>query len=83
MTHTSADLSYSRVIYIDSGSMTSLAIACYEGHMKVVKLLINASSPYDVNMVSGRRYNAAQGYPTRTSDSTSQFLCLRSYSSSC
>jgi ankyrin repeat protein len=60
MTHTSADVNYSRVIYFNNGSMTSLAIACYEGHMTVVKrLLIDATSPCDVNMVTGVRYNTA------------------------
>jgi hypothetical protein len=49
MTHTSADVNYSRVIYIGTGSMTSLVIACYEGHMTVVKrLLTDATSTYDV-----------------------------------
>jgi hypothetical protein len=40
MTHTSADINYSKVIYIDIGSMTSLAVACYIGHMTVVKRLL-------------------------------------------
>jgi hypothetical protein len=40
--------------------MTSLAIACYEGHMTVVKrLLTDVTSPCDVNMVTGMRRNTA------------------------
>jgi hypothetical protein len=58
MTHTSADVNYSRAIYIDTASITSLAAACYEGHMTVVKrLLTDATSMYDVNMVTDVRCN--------------------------
>jgi hypothetical protein len=40
--------------------MTSLAIACYEGHMTVVKrMLTDATSPCDVNTVTGKRCNTA------------------------
>jgi hypothetical protein len=54
MTHTSADVNYSRVIYHNIGNMTSLALACYEGHMTVIKrLLTDETLPYDVNMVNG------------------------------
>jgi ankyrin repeat protein len=58
MTHTSADVNYSRVIF--SGSMTSLAAACYEGHVAVVKrLLINVTLQCEVNAVSGVMRNTA------------------------
>jgi ankyrin repeat protein len=60
MTHTSADVNYSRVLDITAGSMTSLAIACYKGHVKVAKrMLTDASSPCDVNMVTGKKCNTA------------------------
>jgi ankyrin repeat protein len=60
MTHTSADVSYSRVIENYVGSMTSLAVACYEGHMTVVKrLLTDATSPCNVNMVTGNKSSTA------------------------
>jgi ankyrin repeat protein len=60
MTHTSADVNYSRVTDIDIGSMTSLAIACYQGQTAVIKrLLADVTSPCDVNMVTGVRCNTA------------------------
>jgi ankyrin repeat protein len=58
MTHTSADVNYSRAI--DNEIMTSLATACYEGHMTVAnRLLTDATSQCDVNMVTGVKCNAA------------------------
>jgi hypothetical protein len=40
--------------------MTSLAAACFIGHMTVVKrLLTDATSPCDVNMVTGVKRNTA------------------------
>jgi hypothetical protein len=60
MTRTSADVNYSRVTDINISSMTSLAIACYEGRTTVVKrLLTDATTPCDVNMVTGVRCNTA------------------------
>jgi ankyrin repeat protein len=60
MTHTSADVNYSRVIYIGTSSMTSLITSCYEGHMTVVKrLLTGATSTYDVDIVTDVRCNTA------------------------
>jgi ankyrin repeat protein len=60
MTHTSADVNYSRVIYFNTGNMTSLAIACYEGHMTVVKrLLAETTSQRYVDTVTGERGNTA------------------------
>jgi ankyrin repeat protein len=60
MTHTSADVNYSRVIYNNIGNMTSLALACFGGRMAVVKrLLIDETLPCDVNMVTGKRCNTA------------------------
>jgi hypothetical protein len=60
MTHTSADVNCSRMIYTNTGSMTSLAKACYEGHMTLVKrLLRDATSPCDVNIVTGKRCKTA------------------------
>ena len=58
MTHTSADVNYSRVINPIRGSMTSLAAGCSIGHVTVVKrLLINAKSLSDMNKVTGKRCN--------------------------
>jgi ankyrin repeat protein len=60
MTHTSADVNYSGERCFGIGSLTSLAIACYEGHMTVVKrLLTDATSSCDVNIVVGVRCNTA------------------------
>jgi ankyrin repeat protein len=60
MTHTSADVNYSKLIYINIGNMTSLAIACYEGRMTVVKRLLNdATLMFDINMVTGNKRNTA------------------------
>jgi ankyrin repeat protein len=60
MTHTSADVNYSGERCFGIGSMTSLAIACYEGHVTVVKrLLTDATSLCDVNIVVGVRCNTA------------------------
>jgi hypothetical protein len=60
MTHTSADVNYSKTIYIEICSMTSVAIACNEGHMTIVKrLLTDATLPCDVNMVTGGKRNTA------------------------
>jgi hypothetical protein len=56
ITHTSADVNCGRVVYIDIGNMTSLAIAYYEGEMTVFKrLLTDATSPCDLSIVSGRK----------------------------
>jgi ankyrin repeat protein len=61
VTHTSVDVNYCRMeIVIDVDSMTSLAIACYEGHTTVVKrLLTDATLPCDVNMVTDETCNTA------------------------
>jgi ankyrin repeat protein len=60
MTHTSADVHNSRLFNTKTGNMTSLAVACYQGHMKVVKrLLANDTLLCDVNMATGKRRNTA------------------------
>jgi hypothetical protein len=60
MTHTSADVNYSKVIYTNIGSMTSQAVACHEGHIAVVRrLLIDETIPCDVNIVTGKRCKTA------------------------
>jgi hypothetical protein len=60
VTHTSANVNYSSMRYLGTGTITSLAAACYEGRMTVVKrLLTNATSPYDVNMVTSNKCNTA------------------------
>jgi ankyrin repeat protein len=60
MTHTSADVNYSGVFRTKTGNMTSLAAACYQGHMKVVeRLLTNVTLRSEINMVSGKSCNTA------------------------
>jgi hypothetical protein len=60
MTHTLTDVNYRSVIDPNKGSMTSLAAGCNEGHMTVVKrLLIDATTLCDVNMVTGSECNTA------------------------
>jgi ankyrin repeat protein len=60
MTHTSADVNYSRVIEYDMGSMTPLAVACFGNEITVVKrLLTDVTLPCDVNMVNGDKQNTA------------------------
>jgi ankyrin repeat protein len=60
MTHTSVDVNYSRMIRPTIGSMTSLSAGCYIGHLIVAKrLLMDATSPCDVNMVTGGSRNTA------------------------
>jgi hypothetical protein len=60
ITHTSADVNYSRVSKIKTGNMTSLAVACYQGHMTVAKrLLTNVTLQCEVNTVTGEICNTA------------------------
>jgi ankyrin repeat protein len=60
MTHTSADIKYSRMIYVFNSGMTSLAVACHEGHMTIVKrMLIDSTSSCDINTATGDKSNTA------------------------
>jgi hypothetical protein len=61
------------------GSMTSLAVACYQGHMKVVKrLLTNVTVQCDVNMANGKSCNMAlQEVIDYTQRSPLYKLCIR------
>jgi ankyrin repeat protein len=60
ITHTSADVNYNRVIEYCTGSMTSLAEACFQGHARVVKrLLTDGKLQCDVNMANGGKLNTA------------------------
>jgi ankyrin repeat protein len=60
MTHTSADVNFSRIQHLGVGNMMSLAIACHEGHMTVAKrLLIRTKTLCDVNIVTNTERNTA------------------------
>jgi hypothetical protein len=59
MTHTTADVSLCGEINTARGTMTSLAVACYRGHVDTVVTLLQCVTPHTVNIQCGKRMDSA------------------------
>jgi hypothetical protein len=59
MTYTTADVSLCGEIDTSSGAMTSLAVACYRGHVDIVRSMLQCVTPHTINIQCGMCMDSA------------------------